>query len=124
MIKRTFFNNVLVRQLRQEELERNGLLIHSNFNKKMYDNGIVVAIPDSLKGKVNIGDKVFFNQTAGINVSFNKEKFILLSMKEIFGSFSDNIDNIEITNTNVIDGLINKIENQINSKFDKSIQKV
>ena len=80
-----FGDRVAIEILQPNEYSKSGLLIAS-VSKEKSNKGKVVAIGDGEAIKnINIGDKIIFNMSSGLNYSTGDEEFKILELRDIIG---------------------------------------
>lgn len=80
-----FGDRVVVEILQPEEKLAGGLLIACT-SKEKSNRGVVVAIGESEELKnINVGDKIIFNLSAGLNYSSEEGDYKVLQIRDIIG---------------------------------------
>lgn len=81
-------DRVLVRQLKQEEVTKSGIVLPDTAEKEKKAQGEVIAIGSGEKiGKLNlkVGDKVLFGKYSGDDVELDRVEYKFLKDEEILG---------------------------------------
>jgi co-chaperonin GroES (HSP10) len=105
-IIKTLKKNLLIKQdLKETNLE---LELNETWNNKQ-ESGVIVGISDNIKNNLSLGDRVFFGKYSGVNVSYGKEKFILLEFREVIGVMKEKIK-LDILDDNTYEMIIKEMD--------------
>ena len=73
---------VLIKQTKQEETTKSGIVLPDTASKEKPIIGEVTAIGDAIK-EIKIGDKVIYEKYAGTEVKDNDDVYLLLEVKNV-----------------------------------------
>ena len=73
---------VLIKQTKQEEVTKSGIVLPDTVSKEKPIIGEVTAIGESIK-EIKVGDKVIYEKYAGTEVKDNDETYLLLEEKNV-----------------------------------------
>lgn len=73
---------VLIKQTKQEEVTKSGIVLPDTVSKEKPIIGEVAAIGEAIK-EIKIGDKVIYEKYAGTEVKDNDEVYLLLEEKNV-----------------------------------------
>ena len=73
---------VLIKQTKQEEVTKSGIVLPDTASKEKPIIGEVTAIGEAIK-EIKIGDKVIYEKYAGTEVKDNEEVYLLLEEKNV-----------------------------------------
>ena len=73
---------VLIKQTKQEEVTKSGIVLPDTVSKEKPIIGEVSAIGESIK-EIKVGDKVIYEKYAGTEVKDNDETYLLLEEKNV-----------------------------------------
>ena len=73
---------VLIKQTKQEETTKSGIVLPDTASKEKPIIGEVTAIGEAIK-EIKIGDKVIYEKYAGTEVKDNEEVYLLLEEKNV-----------------------------------------
>ena len=73
---------VLIKQTKQEEVTKSGIVLSDTVSKEKPIIGEVSAIGESIK-EIKVGDKVIYEKYAGTEVKDNDETYLLLEEKNV-----------------------------------------
>lgn len=73
---------VLIKQTKQEETTKSGIVLPDTASKEKPIIGEVTAIGEAIK-EIKIGDKVIYEKYAGTEVKDNDEVYLLLEEKNV-----------------------------------------
>ncbi|HII29741.1 co-chaperone GroES [Candidatus Woesearchaeota archaeon CG08_land_8_20_14_0_20_47_9] len=75
-------NRVLVQPKESEEKTKGGIYVPDTAKEKTHE-GKVVAVGDSKKIRVRVGDHIIYEKYGGTEIEIDGEKHIILSSKDI-----------------------------------------
>ena len=73
---------VLIKQTKQEEVTKSGIVLPDTVSKEKPIIGEVTAVGKSIK-EIKVGDKVIYEKYAGTEVKDNDETYLLLKKKNV-----------------------------------------
>lgn len=73
---------VLIKQTKQEETTKSGIVLPDTASKEKPIIGEVTAIGEAIK-EIKIGDKVIYEKYAGTEVKDNGDVYLLLEVKNV-----------------------------------------
>ena len=73
---------VLIKQTKQEETTKSGIVLPDTASKEKPIIGEVTAVGDAIK-EIKIGDKVIYEKYAGTEVKDNDDVYLLLEEKNV-----------------------------------------
>ncbi|ACZ09347.1 co-chaperonin GroES [Sebaldella termitidis] len=73
---------VLIKQTKQEETTKSGIVLPDTASKEKPIIGEVTAIGEAIK-EIKIGDKVIYEKYAGTEVKDNDDVYLLLEVKNV-----------------------------------------
>ena len=73
---------VLIKQTKQEEITKSGIVLPDTASKEKPIIGEVTAIGEAIK-EIKIGDKVIYEKYAGTEVKDNDDVYLLLEVKNV-----------------------------------------
>ena len=73
---------VLIKQTKQEETTKSGIVLPDSASKEKPIIGEVTAIGEAIK-EIKIGDKVIYEKYAGTEVKDNDDVYLLLEVKNV-----------------------------------------
>ena len=73
---------VLIKQTKQEETTKSGIVLPDTASKEKPITGEVTAIGEAIK-EIKIGDKVIYEKYAGTEVKDNDDVYLLLEVKNV-----------------------------------------
>ena len=73
---------VLIKQTKQEEVTKSGIVLPDTVSKEKPIIGEVTAVGKSIK-EIKVGDKVIYEKYAGTEVKDNDETYLLLEEKNV-----------------------------------------
>ena len=73
---------VLIKQTKQEEVTKSGIVLPDTVSKEKPIIGEVTAVGASIK-EIKVGDKVIYEKYAGTEVKDNDEVYLLLEEKNV-----------------------------------------
>ncbi len=73
---------VLIKQTKQEETTKSGIVLPDTASKEKPIIGEVTAVGDAIK-EIKIGDKVIYEKYAGTEVKDNDDVYLLLEVKNV-----------------------------------------
>ncbi|MCP1223312.1 co-chaperone GroES [Sebaldella sp. S0638] len=73
---------VLIKQTKQEEITKSGIVLPDTASKEKPIIGEVTAVGDAIK-EIKIGDKVIYEKYAGTEVKDNDDVYLLLEEKNV-----------------------------------------
>ena len=73
---------VLIKQTKQEEVTKSGIVLPDTVSKEKPISGEVTAVGKSIK-EIKVGDKVIYEKYAGTEVKDNDETYLLLEEKNV-----------------------------------------
>ena len=73
---------VLIKQTKQEETTKSGVVLPDTASKEKPIIGEVTAIGEAIK-EIKIGDKVIYEKYAGTEVKDNDDVYLLLEVKNV-----------------------------------------
>ena len=73
---------VLIKQTKQEEITKSGIVLPDTASKEKPIIGEVTAVGDAIK-EIKIGDKVIYEKYAGTEVKDNDDVYLLLEVKNV-----------------------------------------
>ena len=73
---------VLIKQTKQEEVTKSGIVLPDTASKEKPIIGEVTAIGEAIK-EIKIGDKVIYEKYAGTEVKDNDDVYLLLEVKNV-----------------------------------------
>lgn len=92
---RPLFDRIVVRPEENKTTINTGLVLPDTAKQKQ-EKGIVVAVADGtnfdgekIEMKVIVGDKIFFNKFAGVELKIDGEDFIVMRQIDVIGVIDD-----------------------------------
>ena len=92
---RPLFDRVVVKPEENKTTTNTGLVLPDTAKQKQ-EKGIVVAVEDGtnfdgekIEMKVKVGDKIFFNKFAGVELKIEGEDFIVMRQIDVIGVIDD-----------------------------------
>ncbi len=73
---------VLIKQTKQEEITKSGIVLPDTASKEKPIIGEVTAVGDAIK-EIKIGDKVIYEKYAGTEAKDNDDVYLLLEEKNV-----------------------------------------
>ena len=73
---------VLIKQTKQEEVTKSGIVLPDTASKEKPIIGEVTAVGEAIK-EIKIGDKVIYEKYAGTEVKDNDDVYLLLEVKNV-----------------------------------------
>ena len=73
---------VLIKQTKQEEVTKSGIVLPDTVSKEKPIIGEVTAVGKSIK-EIKVGEKVIYEKYAGTEVKDNDETYLLLKKKNV-----------------------------------------
>ena len=73
---------VLIKQTKQEETTKSGIVLPDTASKEKPIIGEVTAVGEAIK-EIKIGDKVIYEKYAGTEVKDNDDVYLLLEVKNV-----------------------------------------
>jgi len=77
--------NILIERDKQEEKTAGGIILPDSMKGEKPQEGIVVAVSETLDSKIQVGNKVMFGKYAGSEVTFSGKDYLLMNESDVLG---------------------------------------
>ncbi len=91
MTLKPLYDNIIVKQLKEEEVTKSGIVLPDTINKEKPQQGEVIAIGPGKKdnnGKivemsVKVGDKILFNRYSPNEIKIDDEEYLVMRESDV-----------------------------------------